>query len=187
MINIYDFDDTIFSGDSTARFCRYVLGKRPALALKLPRVGGAFLLYALSLRTKTWAKQVLYRALLTGTDAESLLDAFWLENMGRIKSWYIAQKRADDIVISASPEFLLRPACKQLGITQLLASRVDMRTGDYDGLNCHGEEKVRRYRAECPQGAFQFYSDSMSDAPMARLAEQAYMVTGDEIKPWPAA
>ena len=47
-------------------------------------------------------------------------------------------------------------------------------------------EKVRRFQAEF--GAARpdaFYSDSLSDAPMARLATRAYLVRGERVLPWP--
>ncbi len=45
-------------------------------------------------------------------------------------------RKEDDVIISASPEFLLRPICNRLGIRHLIASRVDARSGAYDGQNC---------------------------------------------------
>ena len=66
-----------------------------------------------------------------------------------------------------------------------MASRVDIRTGVYDGLNCHGEEKVRRFREAFPDGVIDsFYSDSYSDDPLTKLASEAWLVKGDELKPW---
>ena len=52
-------------------------------------------------------------------------------------------------------------------------------TGLYDGLNCHGEEKVRRMRELYPDAEIeQFYSDSLHDTPLARLARRS---TPDEL------
>ena len=31
----------------------------------------------------------------------------------------------------------------------------------------------------------EFYSDSLSDTPMAKLAQRAYLVKGSEFFPWP--
>ncbi|MEA4897668.1 MAG: haloacid dehalogenase-like hydrolase [Eubacteriales bacterium] len=185
MINVYDFDRTIFDGDATARFLRYAIARHPSLAAALPRVGRAFLLYAVRRLSKTEAKQALYRAILPRIDAQALLGAFWRTNMGRVKRWYLDRRAEGDVVISASPEFLLEPACRSLGIATLIASRVDARTGDYTGENCHGEEKVRRYLDEHAVRPFAFYSDSLSDAPMARLAERAYLVKGKRVSAWP--
>ena len=111
-------------------------------------------------------------------------EEFWDENAEHIKEWYLLQQREDDVVISASPEFLLRPICRRLGIHYLLASVVDKRTGMYYGLNCYGEEKVRRFRQTFDGEIDAFYSDSFSDAPLANLAKRAYLVDGDQILPW---
>ena len=93
-----------------------------------------------------------------------------------------AGRRCDRLRV---PEFLLAPIAAQLG-ARLIASRVDPFTGQYDGENCHGAEKVRRFQAEFggarPDA---FYSDSLSDAPMARLATRAYLVRGERVLPWP--
>ena len=91
----------------------------------------------------------------------------------------------DDLVVSASPEFLLAPACRRLGIRPPIASRVDARTGRYTGLNCKGAEKVSRFREQYPDAEIgQFYSDSRSDAPLAHLARRAFLVRGDSYTSW---
>jgi phosphoserine phosphatase len=91
----------------------------------------------------------------------------------------------DDIIISASPEFLLRLPAERLGV-RLIASKVGKYTGLYEGVNNDGEEKVRRLIREYPGTEIsEFYSDSRNDTPLARLAEKAYLVNGGEILPWP--
>ena len=81
-------------------------------------------------------------------------------------------------------EFLLRPAADALGFA-LMASPVDQATGRYDGENCHGQEKVRRFREKYGDAHVEgFWSDSRSDTPMALLADQAWLVKKDEIVPW---
>ena len=88
------------------------------------------------------------------------------------------------MIISASPEFLLKPICKKLGIKYLIASRVDPSTGMYLGENCYGEEKVRRFKKQFDTKPEEFYSDSLSDAPMANIAEKAFLVDDDILIPW---
>jgi phosphoserine phosphatase len=62
---------------------------------------------------------------------------------------------------------------------------IDIHTGKYDGLNCHGEEKVRSFHELFPEGKIdEFYSESYSDTPLARLAEKAFLVKGDSLLPW---
>jgi phosphoserine phosphatase len=133
---------------------------------------------------KTAFKERMYRFLHL-VNIEKDLPEFWEHKSKKIKKWYIDQKQADDLVISASPFFLLSPICKHLGILQPIASLVDPKTGKYTGLNCHGAEKLRRFNAL--QGNPQikkFYSDSYSDTPLALAAKEAYYVKGNKITRW---
>ena len=53
----------------------------------------------------------------------------------------------------------------------------NLKNGDYIGENCYGEEKVNRFYKEYPNGVIdEFYSDSDSDLPLAKLAKVAYKV-----------
>ena len=116
---------------------------------------------------------------------EKDVNDFWKEYIGNIKPFYLEQKKDDDVIISASPEFLLKPVCKRLKIKNLMASKVDMHSGKYSGVNCHGKEKVKRFYEAFPDGKIDnFYSDSYSDSPLAEIAEKAFMVDGDKVEGW---
>ena len=100
-------------------------------------------------------------------------------------SMFLDQQKPDDMIISASPEFLLKPICEKLGIQHLIASKVDVRTGKFSGENCRGKEKVRRLAAEYGSAYIdQFYSDSHSDLPLAQLADQAFLVKKGSVTKW---
>lgn len=186
-MNVYDFDNTILRGDSTARFFAYCLLRRPRMWLDVPAQAVNALLFALGLRKKQPFKQRMLHFLALIGDVDEAVDEFWRVNFARVKPWYLAQHRDDDVVISASPQFLIRPACERLGIRTVIGSPVDRRTGRFFGSNCHGEEKVARFRARFPgQGIEAFYSDSHSDDPLAALAERAYLVKGERLLPWSA-
>lgn len=185
-MNVYDFDQTIYHGDSTVDFYFYCLRHKPLMMRSVPGTIGAFALYQAGKWDKTRFKQQMYRFLTAIGDSEQVVRDFWSTHIKNIKPWYIEKtRRADDVIISASPEFLLRPACEQLGIKYLMASRVDAHTGKYTGINCWGEEKVRRFREVFGDAQIEtFYSDSLSDTPLAREAKTAWIVRGDELIPW---
>lgn len=185
-MNVYDFDKTIYNGDSTAHFYFYCLHHQPKIAVWLPYQGISFLMYALRLYTKTQFKERFYKFFKSVDNIEAEVESFWDEKLGNIKKWYLKNQKADDVIISASPEFLLRPACKRLGIKSLIASRVDMYNGKYTGLNCWGGEKVKRLREEMGDVKYEFfYTDSYSDSPLAELAEkESFIVKGEELLPW---
>ena len=113
-MNAYDFDKTIFRGDSTARFYRFCLARTPRMLKRLPRLAfeAAFVLP----RDKTRFKQSMFGFLRDLDDPEGMVAAFWEKNCGRIKPFYLRQRKPDDMILSASPEFLLRPILTELGV-----------------------------------------------------------------------
>ena len=184
-MNVYDFDNTILRGDSTARFCAYCLRRYPAIWRDLPGQAVNALLFGLRLLDKRAFKQRLLSFLSRIGDVDAAVAGFWEANFSRIKPYYYRVRRPDDVIISASPEFLIAPACERLGIQTVMGSPVDKRTGRFSGPNCHGEEKVRRFREIFPDGEIDdFYSDSHSDDPLAKLARRAFLVKGEKLLPW---
>jgi len=184
-MNVYDFDNTIYAGDSTIDFYFYCVKKRPRSLVRLLKMAGIGLRYLIGKTTKTELKQRFFLFLRDVTDIDAELKCFWDAHIGNIYEWYMNMRQPDDVIISASPEFLLRPACGRLGIKTLIASQVDKRTGVYAGLNCDGEEKVKRFKRQFPDSqADRFYSDSDSDLPMALFAREAYKVKGGKIYKW---
>jgi HAD superfamily phosphoserine phosphatase-like hydrolase len=183
--NVYDFDKTIYKNDSTVDFYRFCLKKHPAVLLELPILMVAAVLYLFRTESKTSFKETFYRFLRHLRSVEKLVSEFWEINQGNIADFYRKRHRDDDIVISASPEFLLQPICEKLGVKNLIASRVDDKTGRYQGENCWGEEKLFRLRKEMPDvEVYEFYSDSLSDAPLAGIAERAYLVKKNRLILW---
>lgn len=183
-MNVYDFDNTIYKGDSTADFYLFSLRKHPSIIKFLPSLLGAVLkFYLFKKGTKTDMKQTMYR-FLTKINPENDINEFWDTHEKNIKKWYLKQKKADDIIISASSEFLLKPLCERLGIKNLIASQVDVHTGKYTGINCHGKEKVRLFNKLYGGEIDEFYSDNLSDAPLAEISKKAFIVKGDKIEEW---
>ncbi|MGN0515325.1 MAG: haloacid dehalogenase-like hydrolase [Lachnospiraceae bacterium] len=184
-MNVFDFDKTIYDGDSTIDFYFYCIRKHPVLVFCLPYQVWCLIKYKIKIIDKTKFKEEFYCFLKKIDDVDSDIKKFWDLNQHKIKKWYLKIQQPDDLVISASPEFLLQEICKRIGICKLIASIVNEKTGKYTGINCYGEEKINRFK-ECFFDARiqNFYSDSKSDQPMANLAENAFIVNGDEIKEW---
>lgn len=185
LVNVYDFDKTILPYDSTEAFFGYCLRHWPRVLG--PALAAVPMLPAMKLgrTTKTRVKEVFYRFLTRVPDIDGAVEDFWRRNYGNINAWYLDQKRPDDIITSASPDFLLRPVAEKLGV-RLIASRVDKYSGWTLGENNQYIEKPRRFKLEYPDTEIdEFYSDSLSDTPMAKLARRAFLVKGDQLLPWP--
>lgn len=184
-MNVYDFDKTIYSGDSTTAFFLFSLRRHPSVLCLLPSIFYGFLkFYVFKKGTKTQFKQrIMY--FVKRINYKKDIKNFWQKKKSKIKKYYLEQKDESDVIISASPAFVIEPICTELGIKNLICSPVDVNSGKYTGENCHGKEKVRRFREIYPGAEIDnFYSDSYSDTPLAEIAKKAYMVKGDKISPW---
>ena len=140
-MNVYDFDKTIYKGDSTLDFFWFCLRRYPRIIMIFPRFIFTAILYSLGKCTKEKMKESFYRFLHLLPDTEFEVKEFWKKNEERLCAWYLSQKQDTDIIISASPTFLLSPICRKLNVS-LIASKVDIKTGMHTGLNCYGKEKV---------------------------------------------
>ena len=184
-MNVYDFDKTIYDGDSTLDFYYFSLKKSPMLIRFLPIQIIGFIKYMFGMYSKLQFKEKFYSFLKGIKDVDSMVELFWNENQDKIKDWYLKSKEESDVIISASPEFLLNTICRRIGIKHLIASEVNKDTGICEGENCYGEEKVLRFKKYFEKGEIKkFYSDSLSDAPISLMASERYIVSGNNILPW---
>lgn len=175
-MNAYDFDKTIYPGDSAAHFWRWCVGRHPAAALRAAAVLGPAFRTVMGDMSRGELKQGLFAVLRGIGDPVREAELFWDRHIDRIYPWYLARRRDDDLIISASPDFLIAEACRRLGIAHM-ATDMDPATGRLRGPNCWGGEKVRRFKAvygDTPVD--EFYSDSLSDLPMMALAARGYLV-----------
>lgn len=185
-MNVYDFDKTVFYPDSSVTFLKWEARRHPAyLAVWLPVIAWRGIMLKLGLISKDRFKDSLFLVLRRIKDLDSDVREFWDGHENMLCRWYLEQKRGDDLIISASPEFLIAPITKRLGVSYI-STRMDEKTGRIIGENCFGEEKVRRFREVYPDGEIDsFYSDSLSDAPLAAIAKQAFLIENKGQKPVP--
>lgn len=184
-MNVYDFDKTIYDGDSTIDFYFYCLRKDFNIIRSIPvQIKGLFL-YKIGKISKTACKEMFFDFLRNTYNLENKVKCFWDENEHKIKKWYKNKQKSDDVIISASPYFLLYEICNRLKIAYLIASDVEMNTGKFKSKNCYGDEKLRKFRERFPNAELdEFYSDSHSDMPMALIAKDAYIVKKEDIYSW---
>lgn len=184
-IIVYDFDETVYDGDSSIDFYKYCLRRKPSILKYLPFQVYGCLMYLLGRWPKVKMKEKYFMFFKDIEDIEVWVEDFWKKHQYKLKGWYKEKNHSRDIIISASPEFLLSPICKAIGVKALIASKVDPLTGKFDGDNCYGEEKVSRLNKFMENYEMEeFYSDSLSDTPLALLAKQSYIVKHDKIMVW---
>lgn len=182
-MNVYDFDKTIYDGDSSVDFYLFCLLKKPYIVVLIPSILWGFILYKLRFKEKEYFKEKYFSFVKCFSNIDELVIQFWNKNEGKIKDWYLKQRKSNDVIITASPNFLIEEIVKRLGVDSLIASMVDSENGLFLSKNCYGKEKVKRYKKKFKNIVIEnFYSDSMSDLPMMELSNNAFLVKGDSIK-----
>jgi phosphatidylglycerophosphatase C len=194
----FDVDGTITTRDCVVPFMREVTGARrimPRLALRPDRFGAA-----LARRDRDALKELAARAAFRGQRYDDLVaagaefarhvHARWLRS-DTVRALNEHLERGDHVVlVSASFEVYLRPLAELLGVGDVLGTRLEVRdgvvTGELDGPNCRGAEKVRRLHdwLAAEHGGrenvrLDAYGDSAGDRELLADADEEHWLTAD--------
>ena len=186
-MNVYDFDNTIYKGESVLDLFFFYMKKTPYLVKYIPRVFYALYKYK---RGRVTVEQALaeyapfVEEYFAGIeDFEGDVRAFWDLHMKNIKPFYKELQREDDVVVTASPENYMGEICRRLGIKHVVGSLMDPDTGKITRL-CMRSKKVPAFLEAFPDAHIEnFYTDSpRNDKPLIDLAEHAFLVKGNKIR-----
>lgn len=184
-MNVYDFDNTIYDGESIVDFYFFLLKENPRLISLLPKMMYMLARYKLCRisEEELTAEAQRYAAVLIHYAADKkAITEFWDKNIRKIKCFYLENKKPDDVVISSGCSFLLKEVCARLEIKHLIASEINIKTGEIERV-CFRGRKPTLFREYFPDGKIDnFYTDSMNDKPMFEISDRVYMVKGNKIK-----
>lgn len=186
-MNAYDFDGTIFPSNCTISFAIWCMTRHPRLWITYaPRAFKSLVLYKLGREPGYRMLRVLYSYLRDVDDFDTQIERYWDRNERKISSWYLGQKRPDDLIISASPSCLIEPIARRLGV-DFVATDYDRELGVLLNNLMYAREKSRYIIDHGFPVIEHFYSDSLSDTPLALCAEQAHLVTNRarKVRDWP--
>lgn len=188
-IAFFDFDGTVTTKDTMLVFFKYAKGDW-AFRLYFLLLSPVLVLYKLKLLPGQTAKEITLRVMFRGTAREDFVrrgKAFCAEKIDPILrpkamerlNWHRGMGH-EVWIVSASAQEWLRPWADANGIplicTSLQYDAEDRLTGRIDGLNCNGDEKVRRIREKIDLSAYDTvyaYGDTYGDRPMLAMATHA--------------
>jgi phosphoserine phosphatase len=182
-VDIYDFDKTIIPFDSGSLFVAYCILHYPWCIIHIPVMAVSAILMLLKIISFTQFKKTCF-AFLPIIPREKAVKGFWNRHEKQVHQWFKNRARYS-IVISASPDFLLKEIQQRLGFDELICTRHDAKTGAITGENCRDEEKVRRLYEQHSKDDIEVidvYSDSLRhDKPIFSLATgQCYHIVRSE-------
>ena len=199
-VAFFDLDKTIIAKSSTLAFTRPMFRAGLLSGSTLAKAGIAQAYYQafgadhdqlerikdeLSQMTKGWDRAEI-EALVTETVDEVVTPLVYAEALAVMEDHRGAGRRV--VVISASPEEIVRPLCRHLGIDDVIATRsaVDEEgryTGDLE-LYAYGPGKAEAIRAMADEEGIDLessyaYSDSITDLPMLEAVGHPVAVNPD--------
>lgn len=182
LVNVYDFDKTIYRHDSGVDFYFFSLKKHPFKVLKSTfKTVPSLILYLFKKRNTLDLKDnILY--FINEVDLKKLVNDFWDTHEKYINNWYKKQKRKDDVIVSANTDFLLKEICKRLGIKNMIATTYDFKKKKHVGLHCKNKNKITMFYEKYPKYKMnKTYSDSKHDIPLLEEGKEAYVVKGEKL------
>lgn len=183
LVNVYDFDKTIYRNDSGVDFVLYSLKKYPFHVLgSVFKTIPVLLLFMLKKRSLMDVKSVVI-SFVTKVDIDKLLKDFWDSHEKYINKWYLKQKNSDDVIISANYDFLLKEICKRLKIKNLIATHYDFKTKRLVGTHSKGKDKIKLFYEKYPDYKMnKTYSDAKVDIPLLEEGKVGYVVSGEKLE-----
>ena len=186
-MNVYDFDGTIFPTDCSIGFCIWCMNRHPKLWFTFaPKAIKNVILKKKGKMSEAEMQRKFFSYLTLIDDFDKQIERYWDKNEKKIAPWYLAQKRSDDLIISASPDCIIGPIAKRLGVNYM-ATEYDREFGVYLNNMMYAKEKAKYIIDHGFPVIDNFYSDSLADTPLALCAEKAHLVTkkASTVIDWP--
>jgi len=175
-MNVYDFDGTIFPTDCTIGFGFWCMNRHPKLWFTFfPKMIVTLIRRKTGKIPEYLLQRKLFSFLTLIDDFDVQIERYWDKNEKKIAPWYLAQKRPDDLIISASPSCIIEPIAKRLGVN-FMATEFDREFGVFTNNLMYAKEKAKYIFDHGFPMIENFYSDSLADTPLALCAEKAYLV-----------
>ena len=179
-MNVYDFDNTLYRGESGVHMFFYYLKKRPGLIRFAPRLLPGMIAYKrhqIALDDVGELVGWVLKKFMEGIeDYEQDAKDFWDKHEHRLQPFYKELQHPDDLIISAGPEQSLREVCDRLGVSRYIGTVISEETGDLEFI-CYRENKVKAFREKYPDEQIDnFYTDSMNDKPLMDIARHVFLV-----------
>ena len=140
----------VYDGESSVEFILAYLKHDLGILKFIPGIAKAMLKYQKGAITfddfmKNHAAKITDFFAKNNVDLMPLVKDFWDRHEKQIKPFYAHVHREDDVIITASPEFMMYDICERIGVKHLIATDFDIKTGEVKKA-CFREGKIPCFR-----------------------------------------
>lgn len=184
-MKVFDFDNTLYRGESSLDFSLYMIHRNKKILLYLPVIFSNAVRYKLCLVGKEELEKTIndYMKILIRSREEilDLVTSFWARNARKLDRRMISLIEPEDVIVTAGPSFLLDGIRSQLRTDHILSSEVDLERKEIIHFNFK-DNKVRRFREIYgSRNIDRFYTDSYNDKAMMDISKRVYLVKNGKI------
>ncbi len=193
---IFDVDYTITKRETLMELYKYSLKENKKNLIYMPRALFSGLLYILKIYDEKKVKESFLKFIenMSEENLDKFTKRFYdnrFKNILYNDSLKMMKKLKAEgykiYLISASPEFYLKHLYEIKEVDKIIGTKFYINDGKFsrrmDGLNCKGEEKVKRLKEFLKEEKIDvdfkesyMFSDSLSDKPLLELVGKPYLI-----------
>lgn len=182
-MNVYDFDNTLYKGESSYDFFFFCLKRKPKIIKYIPIVLKHLYNYKkLKINFEQLINsfnKIFIKAFESEQELKELAIKFWDKNIYKLKD-LTNNLTTNDIIITGSPNFLMDIIKNKLNVKEIISTKINNEKIEF---LCLGENKVKKFKELYPNEKINnFYTDSMNDLPLMKISSNVYLVKGNKIK-----
>ncbi len=184
-MRVFDFDNTIYDGESVFDFFLFCVKKQKYLLKYMPLMIKDLIFYKMRLLTEEklyeQASGLTKEIVKNREHANDYIEEFWRLNSHKLKSEFLDMIEESDIIITASPAILIEGVGGRLKTKNIIGSVIDLDTGELKFM-CFRSNKAKAFNKAYPKVKIdEFYTDSLNDMPLINAAEKAFLVKKGKI------
>ncbi len=179
-MRVFDFDNTLYDGETMVDFFHFMVEKKEELK-KYKSIVNFFLnLYNHNMLPMNLVRKCIdkYKGELNYStkNIDKYVAEFWDLHRDKIMKDMVKKVKKDDVIITASLDFLLRPIIKDLPTKNIICTEVDIENKKVDCV-CYKENKVKKYREKYKDIPIdELYTDSYTDKPLMQISKKVYLI-----------
>ena len=186
IIKVFDFDNTIYRGESAVDLAFFMIKSNKRILFFVPTIFYNLIKYKLCLVDKDNMQRVINRCFKSAIkDKNGLLgpvESFWEKHSCKLDERMLKRIGKDDIIITATPDFLINGIKDRLNTSNIISSEVDAEKREVTYFN-FGDNKVRKYKElYVRRKIYRFYTDSYNDKALMDISERVFIVKKGRIK-----